>query len=675
MTTRIHCCHLITGRGIEKEPALVKIVGLRPSGLLQHMFDTRSNVQVHCARLFLDNEEAESVVEQDTSKIYAIRLGDSRAARSTYVRFMQQVRSAHIQDPRAPVGGLGGAQEDSVLAACISRLFRAIKELRRACKRRGRLYDRHSKCPSATVSEAVLATAWENVIKAEDEDRLARCAVVDLMSQRILEQEERELREDERCTRGWEYETIHHGADAFVCSMSKPRVATQAATCDPAVLLDKASFLNLSLMKWQLYPSLKLDLISNTKCLILGAGTLGCAVGRALLSWRFQKITFIDNDHVSYSNPSRQCLYELGDCIDKEEGDGRGRQKACAAAEACNRVNPNIDCKGIVMEIPFPGIFREIKRRDAADKAVAASLQDLCQSQNSSYIHKAHTDLMINQDIRKCLAELRETIDEHDIVFNVLDSKEARWLPTLLCAASNKFMITGAVGFDSYLVMRHGSGPVSPASNLPTAPGGNDSCSGTVNHDHVLPSARLGCYFCSDLTSGTGGTAYEDRRLDQQCSVTRPGMSGIVGGLCTELAVELIQQKEDIEQTTKVKIPHQLRGSLCDWTQECLTVPATDTCVACSHNIVGRYLSLEADQESDTSGIGRHRMPKSTGVEFVVEVCMDQTGQKLEEAAGSSVLIDDAEKRMKDILLTEDSLVESQSEQKTQQEDGEDVEL
>ena len=48
-------------------------------------------------------------------------------------------------------------------------------------------------------------------------------------------------------------------------------------------LADQAVDLNLKLIKWRISPNLNLEIIKNTKCLLLGAGTLGSYVARNLL--------------------------------------------------------------------------------------------------------------------------------------------------------------------------------------------------------------------------------------------------------------------------------------------------------------------------------------------------------------------------------------------------------
>ena len=54
------------------------------------------------------------------------------------------------------------------------------------------------------------------------------------------------------------------------------------------------SFLTSSLLPWP---------CAATRCLLLGAGTLGCSVARTLLGWGVRRITFVDNSRVAYSNP------------------------------------------------------------------------------------------------------------------------------------------------------------------------------------------------------------------------------------------------------------------------------------------------------------------------------------------------------------------------------------
>lgn len=76
----------------------------------------------------------------------------------------------------------------------------------------------------------------------------------------------------------------------------------------------------------------------------------------------------------------------------------------------------------------------------------------------------------LQQDINT----LSDLIREHDVIFLLTDSRESRWLPTLLGTKFNKCVINSALGFDSYLVMRHGT---------------------RLN--------QLGCYYCNDIVAPT----------------------------------------------------------------------------------------------------------------------------------------------------------------------------
>lgn len=88
-------------------------------------------------------------------------------------------------------------------------------------------------------------------------------------------------------------------------------------------------------MKWRLVPELDLDYISNLRCLLLGAGTLGCSVARGLLGWGVHTITFVDNSVVSLSNTVRQSLYTHEDAVKR-------KPKVEAAKDALLRIHPNL---------------------------------------------------------------------------------------------------------------------------------------------------------------------------------------------------------------------------------------------------------------------------------------------------------------------------------------------
>lgn len=93
-----------------------------------------------------------------------------------------------------------------------------------------------------------------------------------------------------------------------------------------------------------------------------------------------------------------------------------------------------------------------------------------------------------------------------------------------------------------------------------------------------------------------------DRTLDQQCTVTRPGLSGLASSLSVELLVSLLHhplrghapadQKQEIggHFSTELGIlPHQLRGFLSYFTELIVTGHHYDKCVACSDPVVRAY--------------------------------------------------------------------------------------
>lgn len=120
------------------------------------------------------------------------------------------------------------------------------------------------------------------------------------------------------------------------------------------------------------------------------------------------------------------------------------------------------------------------------------------------------------------VARLGELIRAHDAVFLLMDTRESRWLPTLMCATEGKMCFTAALGFDSYVAMRHGAAIRDDAG--------------------VISGMTAGCYFCNDVTAPTDST--RDRSLDQQCTVSRPGCSMLASALVVELMVSLLHHPD-----------------------------------------------------------------------------------------------------------------------------------
>ena len=234
---------------------------------------------------------------------------------------------------------------------------------------------------------------------------------------------------------------------------------------------------------------------------------------------------------MSYSNPVRQSLYSFEDCK-------KGKHKAPAAAEALGQICPDVHAEGIVMTIPMAGHY--VSPGDEAERT------------------------------RRDVEKLESLFDTHDVVFLLTDTRESRWLPTLLGASKQKLVLNAALGFDSYLALRHGP--------------------------------HLGCYFCNDVVAPLDST--RDRTLDQQCTVTRPGLAPVASATLVELLIGVLHHPERINapagdpstfrrtaDTPALSgfLPHQIRGNFSTYSSVVISSPAFPQCTACSKRVVDAY--------------------------------------------------------------------------------------
>jgi len=347
---------------------------------------------------------------------------------------------------------------------------------------------------------------------------------------------------------GWELNARHKPG---------PRWVNLRPLLDQNHLAIQAADLNLKLMKWRMIPDLDIDMLQNNcRVLLLGAGTLGCSVARTLLGWGIRDFTFVDYGNVSYSNPVRQVLFTLEDC---HYDHGQGKPKAQAAADALRKIAADVKSEGIRLSIPMPG-------------------------------HASEND----ESLQETVARLDQLIRETDVVFLLTDTRESRWLPTVMAAVHDKILINAALGLDSWLVMRHGGGW------LPE------------DKDNETPrkNGRLGCYFCNDVVAPENST--KNRTLDQQCTVTRPGLAPIASSMAVELLLSLLhhpkkqrapgaaaksagtysqtdRNSDETDTSPLGVVPHQIRGSIVTYTMMTPSVPAFFCCTGCSLPVLEAY--------------------------------------------------------------------------------------
>lgn len=84
------------------------------------------------------------------------------------------------------------------------------------------------------------------------------------------------------------------------------------------------------------------------------------------------------------------------------------------------------------------------------------------------------------------------------------------------------------------------------------------------------------------------------RSLDQQCTVTRPGLSYMASALAVELLVALLQHSDPkdapIDSHSRLgRLPHQIRGNLAKQETFILSGSAFENCTCCSESILKEF--------------------------------------------------------------------------------------
>ena len=150
-----------------------------------------------------------------------------------------------------------------------------------------------------------------------------------------------------------------------------------------------------------------------------------------------------------------------------------------------------------------------------------------------------------------------------------------------------------------------------------------------------------------------------DRTLDQQCTVTRPGLAPIAASMATELMVAMfhhplghcapaperrrdnnpgeyapVDDGTDPSSSALGRLPHQIRGTVVTYTMMTPTIPAFQSCTACSDRVVEEY--------------------RRNGIDFVKCVCCDDDGSYLEEVSGLASFREEAAKKLDECLDWDD---------------------
>jgi ubiquitin-like modifier-activating enzyme ATG7 len=112
-------------------------------------------------------------------------------------------------------------------------------------------------------------------------------------------------------------------------------------------------------------------------------------------------------------------------------------------------------------------------------------------------------------------------------------------------------------------------------------------------------NADLGCYFCTNVTAPGDSTV--DRTLDQQCTVTRPGVAVVAAGLVVELMASVLAHPDGVDAPA---VPNEITGME---TEDELERGAASTLGIVPHTIRGFLRTFH----QVNPGLDRYRFPFS----------------------------------------------------------------
>jgi hypothetical protein len=157
-------------------------------------------------------------------------------------------------------------------------------------------------------------------------------------------------------------------------------------------------------------------------------------------AWGVRKITLLDSSTVSFSNPVRQPLFEFEDSLNG------GKPKAEAAAAALKRIYPGVVrlrfflllFDRFLSFLSPPYSFLTSQRRSLIHLSSLSRLQDAT-GISLSIPMPGHPIPPSNlAQVQADVSQLEKLVEEHDVVYLLMDSRESRWLPSVMGAVKDK---------------------------------------------------------------------------------------------------------------------------------------------------------------------------------------------------------------------------------------------